>query len=337
MSRETPDGAESADDARVPGRLERVARLVDDARGLAGQARRAVLSPSGIRGTAVEAAWWTAHIAMWPFGILEESTQDVLHRTRLADLPPVQRGLLVGDVEAAGTPIILIHGIVDNRSVFALLRRGLRRRGFGRVVTVNYSSINGDIRLLAERLGSLVEQVCEETGYERVHVIGHSLGGLVARYYVQRLGGDERVHTLVTLGSPHEGTMPAYALPHPLVRQLRPGSDVVRELASPAPGCRTRFVAMWSDLDQLIVPKQSARIVHPDLAARNVFFRGIGHLSYPVDGRVIHEICTTLAHLDHEGHTLAVGATSITSSPGRAPVRKPHESPARVARDRSHR
>jgi hypothetical protein len=309
------------DASREPGTLERIARAVDDARLRADNARRALLTPSGLRGTAVEVAWWTAHLAMWPFNILEERTQDVLHHTRTEHLPPVQRGLLVGDVEAAGTPIILVHGIVDNRSVFALLRRSLRRRGFGRVVTVNYSSITGDIRLLADRLGTLVEQVCEETGYERVHVVGHSMGGLVARYYVQRLGGDERVHTLVTLGSPHDGTMPAFVIPHPLVRQLRPGSDVVRELAEPAPGCRTRFVAVWSDLDQMIVPKRAATIVHPDLAARNVFVRGVGHMSLPVDGRVVHEICTTLAHLDHEGHTLAAGATSIASSTGRAPAK----------------
>jgi Palmitoyl protein thioesterase len=322
------------DDVREPSRLERVARAVDDARTRAANARRSVLSPSG---TAVEVAWWTAHLAMWPFGILEEASHDVLHRTRLADLPPVQRGLLVGDVEAAGTPIILVHGIVDNRSVFALLRRGLRRRGFGRVVTVNYSSINGDIRLLADRLGTLVEQVCEETGYERVHVVGHSMGGLVARYYVQRLGGDERVHTLVTLGSPHEGSLPAFVFPHPLVRQLRPGSDVIRELAEPAPGCRTRFLAIWSDLDQVITPKRSATIVHPDLNARNVFVRGVGHMSLPVDGRVVHEICTTLGHLDHEGHTVAPGATSIASSRGRAGSREPQGNPPEVARGRKRR
>ena len=42
---------------------------------------------------------------------------------------------MIGDVEAAGTPILLVHGMVDNRSIFTLLRRGLRRRGFGRVLT----------------------------------------------------------------------------------------------------------------------------------------------------------------------------------------------------------
>ena len=156
-----------------------------------------------------------------------------------------------------------------------------------------------------------------------VAVVGHSMGGLVARYYVQRMGGDARVHTLVTLGTPHEGSQLAHLLPLPLVRQLQPDSELIRELHEPAPGCRTRFLAIWSDLDQLVVPKRHATVVHDDLAARNVFVRGVGHMSLPVDGRVVHEICTTLAHLDSDGTTVAVGATSIASSAGKSPTEPP--------------
>ena len=93
--------------------------------------------------------------------------------------------------------------MVDNRSIFTVLRRGLRRRGFGRVLAVNYSPLTGDVRL-AHQLADHVEALCEETGYERIHLDRPLMGGLVARYYVQRLGGDERVHTLVTLGTPHQ-------------------------------------------------------------------------------------------------------------------------------------
>ena len=330
------DASPGNTDHREVGVFERVARAADDTRGYLDRARRAIVSPSGVRGTAVEVAWLATHLAMYPFGLLEERTQDVRQVTHVSDLPPVQRGLLMGDVEAAGTPIVLVHGIVDNHTVFHLLRRGLRRRGFGRVVTVNYSSFMGDIRLLADHFGQVVEKVCEDTGYDRVHVVSHSMGGLIARYYVQRLGGDERVHTLVTLGTPHEGTQWAYGLPHGLVRQLRPGSEIVQDLHEPAPGCRTRFVAVWSDLDQLILPKQNAKIVHPDLAARNVFVRGVGHMSLPVDGRVVHEICTTLAHLEADGTTVAPGATSIQSSTGRAPV-APHDSATGFAPRQSRR
>ena len=231
----------------------------------------------------------------------------------------------IGDVEAAGTPIILVHGVVDNHTIFSLLRRSLMRRGFGRTISLNYSPLTDDIRRVAKRLNRTIEAVCRETGYERVHVIGHSMGGLIARYYVQRLGGDARVHTLVTLGTPHEGSAYAKLVPHNVARQLRPNSDIVQELREPAPGCRTRIVAVWSDLDQMIVPKRSARIVHDDLNARNVFVRGVGHMSLPLDGRVVHEIVTTLAHLDSDGTTLAPGATSIASSTAK---RNPQPKPA---------
>ena len=287
---------------------------------------RTIASPAGVRGTAVEIAWTATHLALYPWGLIEERARAEVDRYTLADLPPIQRGLVVGGVEAAGTPILLVHGMVDNRSIFALLRRGLRRRGFGRVLALNYSPLSDDVRVVAERLSALVESLCADTGYERIHVIGHSMGGLVGRYYVQRLGGDARVHTLVTLGTPHEGTRAAALLPHPLVRQLRPGSDLLTELAQPAPDCNTRIVAFWSDLDQLISPKRNARVTHPDLRARNVFVRGVGHMSLPVDGRVVHEICATLAQLDAEGSTVTPGVTSLTSRPA-APARR-----ARAAR-----
>ena len=262
------------------------------------RARRSLLSPRGMRGVGVETAWVAAHIALYPLGFIEERARLQLEHTSLEGLPPTQRGLLVGDVVAAGTPIVLVHGLVDNRSIFAMMRRGLRRRGFGSTYALNYSPLTDDIRSVAVRLGELVNDVLAETGHDKVHIIGHSMGGLIGRYLVQRLGGDDQVHTLVTLGTPHSGTLPARFIPHPVVRQMRIGSDVITELAEPAPGCTTRMLAVWSDLDQLVIPQRNARIIHPDLAARNLFTPGIGHMSLPVDSRVIHEIGSTLATLD---------------------------------------
>jgi hypothetical protein len=145
------------------------------------------------------------------------------------------------------------------------------------------------------------------------------MGGLVARYYVQRLGGDAHVHTVVTLGSPHDGTWPARYSMWPIIRQMRPGSDILTALGQPAPGCRTRFIAIWSDIDQLVYPQRNARITHADLRARNILIRGVGHMSLPVDRRVVHEIATALAQLDHDGTSLTAGVTSIESTPVRRP------------------
>lgn len=285
-------------------------------RELGGKARRGVsaaTNPTALRGAARELAWMTTHVALYPLGVAQERTREPEDRYVLHDLSPVHRGLLLADVEAAGTPILLLHGLIGNRSSFNKLRRSLRRRGFDRVVTVNLPVMFRDIPTAARKLGEVVEKLCEETGYERIHIVGHSLGGLVARYFVQRLGGDARVHTLVTLGTPHKGTLTAHLLPQRVVRQMRPGSEVLAELAEPSPRCRTRFVVFYSDLDQLIVPADYGRLDHPDLAVRNVLLHGIGHLSIPFVGRVVHEIAATLAQLDSEGHTVSAGISSIDS------------------------
>lgn len=276
---------------------------------------RNLLNIGTVTGTVVEVAWLAAHVASYPFGVIQERSREESDHFSLADLSPVHRGLLIGDVAAAGTPILLLHGMVDNRSIFTLLRRNLRRRGFGRVVTMNYRIWTSDVRSAARQLGDTVEAICEQTGYERIHVIGHSMGGLVARYYVQRLGGDARVHTVVTLGTPHSGTHVARVVPGGVCRQMVPGSDVLEELDEPAPSCQTRFVSFWSDIDALISPKQSARLDHPDLTARNILVRGVGHLSLPINRRIVHEIVTTLAHLDSDGVTVTAGVTRLGTKP----------------------
>jgi triacylglycerol lipase len=263
---------------------------------------RSAITPRVLQGAAVEIGWMTTHLAMYPLGLLSGSESRV-ERLSLTGLTPAQRSLLVSDVRAAGTPILLAHGIIDNHTIFALMRRQLARRGFSSIHTFSYSPLTVDVRRTAERMGEEIEAICESSGSDQIHVVGHSLGGLIARYYIQRLGGHERVHTCVTLGTPHQGTMAARLLPWPLVKQLRPESDLMEELEEPAPDVGTRFVAFYSDVDQLIVPQRRARLQHPDLIARNIRVRGVGHLSLPFHGETVREITGVLAHLDDQPQT----------------------------------
>lgn len=277
-----------------------------------GEMARGLATPSGLAGAAIETGWFAVHLATYPLGLAAERREPVDRGYRIEHLRPHQRGLLVSDVEAAGTPILMVHGLNDNRSIFTLMQRGLRARGFDHLTTLNYSSIVGDIRIAAARLGEEVERIVTETGYERVHIIGHSMGGLIARYYVTRLGGDEHVHTLVTLGTPHEGTYVAYAWPARMGVQMRPGSGLMKELRRPVPACRTRFIAYWSDLDQFIFPQHNAALNHPDLQARNIALHGVGHSSLPILGSVVHGISGALADLAPDGSTRRPGVSPIT-------------------------
>ncbi len=175
-----------------------------DLGGAAAYTARTFGTPAGIRGVAVELAWLTAHAAVYPLGLVREQLAET-DGYRTDSLPPVRRGLVVTDIEAAGTPILLVHGIMDNRSVFTVFRRALRRRGFGSVHAVNYSILTGDVRTAAHELRTHVERLRERTGADKVHVVGHSLGGMIARYYVQRLGGHHAVQTARHARQPPRG------------------------------------------------------------------------------------------------------------------------------------
>ena len=241
--------------------------------------RLAGLSLALLKATALEIAILAGHLLLYPSGITQER--------RSTPALPTQGSPDSGGATQLPTetdpPVVLLHGFIDNRSVFVLLRRSLAQHGRHRIESLNYSPLTCDIRAAAELLGRHIEEICERTGSQQVDIVGHSLGGLIARYYVQCLGGDRRVRMLVTLGTPHSGTrVVPLANAHPIVRQMRPGSPVLEELTRPAPGCRTHFVSFWSDLDHLMDPLETACIDHPDLMAQNVRVSGIGHLALPV-------------------------------------------------------
>ncbi|MFZ4136018.1 esterase/lipase family protein [Streptomyces koyangensis] len=269
---------------RSPSRLPSLLRLASPGR-LPGTPAASHTPGALLRAAALELSVLVAHLALYPTGLADERPADEAD-TAGSSTPasPASPRLPLAPLP----PVVLLHGFADNRSVFVLLRRALLRDADGTarrrtVVSLNYSPLTCDIRAAAELLGRHVEEVRRRTGADRVDVVGHSLGGLIARYHVQRLGGDAVVRTLVTLGTPHSGTRVARpADVHPIVRQMRPGSPVIEELRRPAPGCRTRFVAVRSDLDQIMVPTRTARLDHPDLRVENILVTGIGHLALPV-------------------------------------------------------
>ncbi|WP_030597659.1 lipase family alpha/beta hydrolase [Streptomyces fulvoviolaceus] len=273
--------------------------------------RLAGLSLTLLKATALELAILAGHLLLYPSGITQE------RRSPLPPLPSPENGTAQLPTEAK-PPVVLLHGFIDNRSVFVLLRRSLAQHGRQQVESLNYSPLTCDIRAAAELLGRHIEGICERTGSKQVDIVGHSLGGLIARYYVQCLGGDLRVRTLVTLGTPHSGTQVVpLANAHPIVRQMRPGSDLIEELTLPAPGCRTHFVSFWSDLDHLMDPLETACVDHPDLLAQNVRVSGIGHLALPVHPAVAAGIRQVLnADTDAATDTARTGANAVGHAGG---------------------
>ena len=235
------------------------------------------------------------------------------HRPLLAARPATAaRACFIGDVEAAGTPIVLIHGVVDNRSIFTVLRRGLPKRGFGRVSALNYSLARPTTCATSPN-GSQAPSRAVRRDRLRARPPDRSLHGRPRRSLLRPADGRRRA--ACTRSSPWV-LRTAGRTPPGWCRTRWPAScgrrsTLIAELAEPAPDCTTRFVAFWSDLDQVVIPSSSARLEHPDLLARNVFISGVAHLSLPIDGRVVREIGATLAHLDADGSAIPANVTQL--------------------------
>lgn len=175
-------------------------------------------------------------------------------------------------------PVILLHGLFYNRASWFVMKQRLERCGFV-VVTVNLPPWH-DLETLARRLAETVEDTAIAFDVDRVDLVGHSMGGILARYFVQMKGGDQRVGRCVLLATPNAGSKLAPFALSPLGRLVMPGSEFIQELnAAPWPkgvGC----TAIYSRHDNIVLPCESATLA----AAENIELEWLGHASL-----LIHE------------------------------------------------
>jgi triacylglycerol lipase len=117
------------------------------------------------------------------------------------------------------------------------------------------------------------------------------MGGLVARYYAQRLGGLARIAHFVTISSPHHGTGTAWLESFPGVLEMRPGSPFLRDLDLDADRlAQISCTWIWSPLDIVITPAESSRMPF----GRDVQIPVLLHPLMPGDERVIAAVISAL-------------------------------------------
>jgi triacylglycerol lipase len=163
-------------------------------------------------------------------------------------------------------PVLLVPGY--GGSVSELNRLGTALRSQGKDVTVVRLPDNGlgDLRVQARTLSAAAAAARARTGAPSVDVVGYSAGGVVARYWVQDLGGRGQTRRLVTLGSPHHGTEVAelgtlFAGACPVAcQQLLPSSPLLGALDEDTAQGGPRVVSIWTTQDDVVLPPDSARL-----------------------------------------------------------------------------
>lgn len=157
------------------------------------------------------------------------------------------------------TGVVLIHGIYHNASAWVYYRWRLKRKGYRRIHVFSYSSWNTTFWDIYEKFESWMKQVEKDCPGEDMVMVGHSLGGLLAKTYAGKRNESSSsvIRRVITLGSPFKGSKMAALGFGALADRVRYQGPLVRELEKYQPSTQLPCVAFYSPVDNMVLPTES--------------------------------------------------------------------------------
>lgn len=200
------------------------------------------------------------------------------------------------------SPIVLVQGFMGTRGVLLPLENHLRELGRD-VISIdlgvfNISDIRTSAQILSYKVERLLDRFSEVHEFEKIDIIGHSMGGLIGLYYVKKLGGHRVVDKLITLGAPFNGTWTSLLGLFPVglmskgIWQMLPGSNFLKSLHRKTSEVHeTKVISIAAKYDSICPPKSC----HLNGAINEIL--NLGHASLLMDHRVFN---TVVQHLDEK-------------------------------------
>jgi triacylglycerol lipase len=184
-------------------------------------------------------------------------------------------------VRAGRDVVMFVHGLFATAGVLRPLRREIEQRTSAFTTSFTHPPGPG-IPSVARAIATAVRAI---SGDARIHLVGHSIGGVAVRYFVQELGSDPRVVQTFSIGSPFSGARSARLLPAPVGRDIAPGSPLLERLAR---GARRRLVVPHLSIDgqEDYVVTSGAFLA----AGERLSVPGCGHNSLIYHPRVVAEV-----------------------------------------------
>lgn len=200
-------------------------------------------------------------------------------------------------------PILLLQGFGSTRHALLVLEKRLRSDGFD-VLSLRLGGLFGTLNTrtidkVAHDVLHKIEKLRAEHGFEKITIVGHSKGGLIARYLVACLGGAAHIGAIITLGTPHQGMPPQHmakvarlSFAMPSVRQMRPTSKFFRTLQDATMPPDVACVSIHSYDDAVVPP----HLAHWEIGRgtgtppRNIILDGISHTDYLIKQRAYEAI-----------------------------------------------
>jgi uncharacterized protein (TIGR03382 family) len=209
----------------------------------------------------------------------------------MLDKYAAQRAAALQNIEPGPTPlehprtVLLITGVTIPAEWFDPIVVRLTRDGFNPVVYEPPALLSGDLFENSQALADVVDQIRAETGEDKIDILAECTGGLIARHYIQSLGGDQYISRMVTFISPQHGLpKAAFAAAFagwPALHDLTPGSDFLDAVNSAPLPDNVAFTSIYTCTDEYIQPYNTSIIP----GAKNIGLcnKLIGHYQFFYD------------------------------------------------------
>jgi triacylglycerol lipase len=201
--------------------------------------------------------------------------QGLLLRHDIAE-PVIPRGVAPGD-----DVVILLHGLFATAGVLRPLRAAIGRHPSVHTAALTYLPGPG-VAAIAEQLRALAAAVPQGA---RIHVVGHSLGGIVARYFALE-AADPRVVQTISLATPFAGVPHAVWLGVDTGRDLHPRSAVLRRILLHPDASRLPHLSIIAGADNLVDAPISHALPGGDVRV----MAGCGHNTLLFDDEVARAV-----------------------------------------------
>ena len=215
---------------------------------------------------------------------------------------PFRRLGAAPEIFSGRVPVLLVHGYGCNSGYWQPMARAFRLAGIS-FLAADLEPVLGDIDGYLLQISRAVAVLCKAAGTTQIVIVAHSMGGLVARAWV-RDNGWQQVAALITLGTPHYGTVlaqfgigrnakqmcriddPANSACNPWLARLNSTTDEKRE----------RIVSLYSTSDNIVGPSASACLA----GANNVAFPCVGHVALASRAPVIACVIEHIAKVNQQ-------------------------------------
>ena len=183
-----------------------------------------------------------------------------------------------------GRGLILVHGLFCNRGFWNPWLRRLRVLGIP-FIAVNLEPVFGSIDAYASQIDAANTRMRVATGATPI-LVGHSMGGLAIRAWLATSSAATAPHHIVTIGTPHHGTLLANHSRRTNGRQMRCGSDWLANLRQREKGATgAPYTCFWSRCDNVVFPTESATLPGAD----NRALSGMPHMAMAFHPAVFRE------------------------------------------------